>query len=257
MIRKLLKYGLIPLIWLGIWQLVAMKVGEELLLPSPISTVRALWELCKTALFWQTVKTSFLRVLTGILISLGLGIVGGIAAGLLPPVQDFFAPVLAIIRATPVASFIVLLVLWMSRDSVPTVISVLMVLPVIWEGARQGIVSTDRRLLEMAGVYRLPFARKIGRIYVPSVYPYILSAARSSLGMAWKAGIAAEIITMPMTSIGRQIYYSSNNLQTAKMFGWTAAVIILSALVDFGMSFLLKCLERTPGRAASKGGERV
>lgn len=243
MIRKLLKFGLITLIWLGIWQIIAISVGEELLLPSPVSTVRALWELCGTALFWRTLRTSFLRVLTGILISLALGIAGGITAGLLPPFRDFFAPVLAVIRATPVASFIVLLVLWMSRDIVPAVISVLTVLPVVWEGARQGIASTDRRLLEMAGVYRLPLAKKIGRIYVPSVCPYIMSSVRASLGMAWKAGIAAEIITLPMTSIGRQIYYSGNNLQTDRMFGWTVAVILLSVLVDFGMSFLFRCLE--------------
>ncbi len=247
MMRKLLKYSLIALFWLGLWQIVALRVGEELLLPSPISTVKALWELCKTELFWKTVGTSFLRILTGILISLGLGIVGGILAGIFPIIRDLFSPILAVIRATPVASFIVLLVLWMNRDSVPAVISVLMVLPVVWEGVRQGIATTDPKLLEMAKTFRLPFWRKIGRIYVPSVYPYLISATRASLGMAWKAGIAAEIITMPMTSIGRQIYYSSNNLQTAKMFGWTVAVILLSVVVDFGMSFLLRRLEIRKG----------
>lgn len=243
MMRKLVKYSLIALFWLGLWQLIALWVGEELLLPSPIATALALWDLCRTGIFWQTVGTSFLRILIGILISLALGVAGGILAGIFPVIRDIFSPILSVIRATPVASFIVLLVLWMSRDSVPAVISVLMVLPVVWEGVRQGIAETDRGLLEMAKTFRIPFFRKIGRIYIPSVYPYFISATRASLGMAWKAGIAAEIITMPMTSIGRQIYYSSNNLQTAKMFGWTVAVILLSVLVDLGMSFLLRKLE--------------
>ncbi|MGM9681419.1 MAG: ABC transporter permease [Eubacteriales bacterium] len=251
---KPIKYLFVALFWIALWQTVAMAVGEELLFPSPMATLRAFWDLCKTSNFWLTVAISFKRILIGILISMAMGILGGILTGIVPFFRILFEPILSIIRSTPVASFIVLLVLWMSRDSVPTVISVLMVLPVVWSNVQEGILRTDRELLEMAKVFRLPFYKKIVGIYLPSVAPYLASAARSSLGMAWKAGIAAEVIVLPLCSIGRQLYYASNNLETARMFAWTATVILLSMLVDCLMSRLLRRWE-TGSKAAVKGGE--
>lgn len=214
-----------------------------MLFPSPFSTLKAFGTLCATPSFWQTVGVSFLRIFAGIALSLLLGIVCGVISGLIPFFDMLFAPVLSVIRATPVASFIVLIVLWISRDSVPIVISVLMVLPVVWTNVKEGVRNTDRNLLEMAQAYRIPLKKRIKDIYIPSVIPYFLSAARASLGMAWKAGIAAEVIVLPLISIGRQLYYSSNNLETATMFAWTMTVILLSVTVDFGVSFLFRKAE--------------
>ena len=223
-----------------------------MLFPSPFSTLKAFGSLCATSSFWRTVGVSFLRIFTGIAISLLLGIVCGVLSGLIPFFDMLFAPVLSVVRATPVASFIVLVVLWISRDSVPVVISVLMVLPVVWTNVKEGVRNTDRNLLEMAQVYRLSPMKKIKKIYIPSVIPYFLSAARSSLGMAWKAGIAAEVIVLPLISIGRQLYYSSNNLETATMFAWTMTVILLSVAVDFGVSFLFRKAESRRRRSAKE-----
>lgn len=252
--NKAAKYLFAAAFWIAIWQIIAMVVGEELLFPSPMATLRAFLDLCGTSNFWLTVGISFKRIFIGILISMAMGIVGGILTGIAPFFRILFEPILSIIRSTPVASFIVLLVLWMSRDSVPTVISVLMVLPVVWSNVQEGILRTDRELLEMARVFRLPLHKKITGIYLPSVSPYLASAARSSLGMAWKAGIAAEVIVLPLVSIGRQLYFASNNLETARMFAWTATVILLSMLVDALMSLLLKKWESGTNTVV-KGGK--
>lgn len=224
--------------------------------PSPLSTVKAWGKLCSASLFWQAVGASFLRVLAGIAVSLILGVTGGILSGLFPFFNMLFSPVLTVIRATPVASFIVLVVLWIDRNAVPVIIATLMVLPVVWTSVKEGIRNTDRTILEMAQTYRISPFKKVKNIYIPSVLPYFLSAARSSLGMAWKAGIAAEVIVLPLISIGRQLYYSSNNLETATMFAWTATVIILSVLVDFAVSFLFKKAEARVRRRGNVRAEK-
>lgn len=255
--KKALQYCLVGCFWIAVWQIIALIVGEELLFPSPLSTAKAFGALCVTPTFWQAVGTSFLRIFAGILLSLLLGVVGGVLAGLLPPFDALFAPLLSVVRATPVASFIVLVVLWIERDYVPIVISVLMVLPVVWTNVKEGIKNTDHSLLEMAKVYRIPTVKKVKSIYIPSVFPYFLSAARSSLGMAWKAGIAAEVIVLPLVSIGRQLYYSSNNLETATMFAWTATVVLLSVAVDLGVSFLFRKAEERRKKRGDKKEEAV
>lgn len=229
---KTLRILLITFFWIALWQMISVIVGEEILFPSPISTCNALFELCLTPDFWKIIGITCFRILIGVMISSFLGILSGILAGLFQPFEELLSPLLVIIRTAPIASFIVLLVLWLKRSTVPMVIASLIVLPVFYSNAREGIRNTDRKLLEMADAYGMNPGKKMSCIYLPSMKPYLFSAAGSSFGMAWKAGVAAEVIVLPVLSIGRQLYYASNNLETEQVFAWTAAVIILSLLMD-------------------------
>ncbi len=232
MIKKIFKYTVIAAIWLGIWQIIATVVDQELLLPSPLSVVIRLGEFLITPSFYETVALSLLRVLVGMLCGIAIGIAGGLLCALFKPAKSFFAPMLAIIKSTPVASFIILLVLWLSKDITPTVISAIMVLPIVWANIETGIGETDRALIEMSKMYGMSKMSRVGAIYIPTVYPYFLSSMRSSLGMSWKAGIAAEVLLQPLISIGKQIFESKYMLETTDLFAWTAVVVILSVIIE-------------------------
>jgi len=242
------------LFWVALWQILSMVIGEELLFPSPVATLRELFKLMKDASFYKNIGTTFWRILAGAVCAGILGALIGLFSGLFAPFSDLFAPFMTVIRSTPVASFIVLLVLWMKRSDVPMVIAGLMVLPVFYSNARKGIEETDPKLLQMADAFHLSMLRKLTHIYLPNTLPYMSSAAASSFGLAWKAGVAAEVIVLPVISIGRQLYYSSNNLETARMFAWTLAVILLSLLMDGLMALLFKT--RSPKKDAPGNVQR-
>ncbi len=232
MIKKIIRYTVTAVIWLLIWQITAVIVDQELLFPAPLAVLIRLCELLITASFYKTVGLSLVRVLSGMLAGMAVGILGGVLSALSRSAKDFFSPMLAIIKSTPVASFIILLVLWLSRDITPVVISAIMVLPVVWANVETGIAETDKALLEMSKMYGFSRRKSITDIYVPSTYPYFLSAMRSSLGMAWKAGIAAEVLLQPLISIGKQIFESKYMLETTDLFAWTVVVIILSVIIE-------------------------
>ena len=149
-------------------------------------------------------------------------------------------------RATPVASFAILVLIWLDRDFVPVLICVMMVLPVIWNSVESGIRMTDAQLLEMAKVYRLPRLRVLRRIWIPAVLPYFRAACSSALGLGWKAGIAAEVLTVPKASIGRMISESKLYLMTEDLFAWTLTVVILSLLLQ---RIMLRLLQGRAGHA--------
>ncbi len=232
MIKKILKYSLITLIWLGVWQLTAMAVGQELLFPTPIAVAKRLFELCLTADFYRTIAHSCLRILTGMVIGTVIGALGGLLTAFSRTARDFFAPILAVVKATPVASFIILLVLYISRDLTPLIIALMMVTPIVWAGVETGILNTDKSLVEMARVYKMSRGDKIKHIFLPSIAPYFLAALKSSLGMAWKAGIAAEVLLQPLISIGKMIFDSKILLETTDLFAWTVVVVILSVIIE-------------------------
>lgn len=253
MIKKFCKYTAISLLWLGIWQIVSMMIGKELLFPSPVAVAVRLFELMLTSDFYLTVGLSLFRILVGMLIGTFLGALGGLLTAFSRIARDIFAPLLAVVKSTPVASFIILMVLWISRDVTPLIIALMMVTPVVWTNVETGILNTDKNLLEMAKVYKMPRTATVRNIYLPSISPYFLASLKASLGMAWKAGIAAEVLLQPIISIGKMISDSKILLETTDLFAWTVVVVILSVIIEKAMVLILKkALKNTP--TEKKGG---
>ncbi len=238
------KWSYLPLallFWVGLWWLLAAVFNTPLLLPTPWAVVLALWRLMCTALFWKSVVISLLRILLGIVLAL----VGGTLLALLTFKSAFFhhlfSPVLTLFKATPVASVIFLVLLWIGRDRVPLFIAFVMALPIVWSNVREGLLQTDKRLLEMAALFGVSQKDQLRYIRIPSLFPYFLAACRSAIALAWKAGIAAEVLCVPKDSIGRAIYEGKQYLLTDELFAWTLVVILISALVEWGA---LKLLEK-------------
>ena len=219
-------------VWLLLWQLASMAVGLPLLLPSPLAVLLRLGQLCTGADFWLTVASSLLRILLGFL----LGVLFGTAlAGLcwrFRLIDVLARPLLGVLKSTPVASFIILALVWVKTSWLATVISFIMVLPLIYANVREGIDSADRQLLEMAQVFRLSRRKTFRYCYLPAILPFFLSAVSSALGFAWKSGIAAEVLGRPARAIGSQIYDSKIYLETPDLFAWTLVVILLSVLLE-------------------------
>ena len=169
------------------------------------------------------------------------------------PLRTILTPAISAVKSTPVASFIILALLWLERDSLPVFITALIVIPIVWGNVSEGIGSVDGKLVEVAKVYRLSLPKRIFRLYVPSVAPYFMAACKSSLGLAWKAGIAAEILATPDHSIGKELYFSKTYLETDSLFAWTLVVIVLSLLIEKLLVFGLNRLGQR-FHVLSKGG---
>lgn len=240
--RRIGRVLLPVLFWLGVWQLTAAAVGQELLLPGPAAVGRRLLELAAGAVFWQTALASLLRIFGGLLLGVALGaLLAGLTAWV--PLLDWvLTPAVKVVRATPVASFILLVYLWVERGRVPGLISALMVLPVVWGNVTRGIAETDPQLLELARAYGFGRGRTLRRIYIPSVLPYFASGCRTALGLAWKAGVAAEVLCQPRLAIGTQVYRAKITLETPDLFAWTAVVIALSFLLEYALGLLFRRL---------------
>ena len=168
------------LFWIAIWQFASMYLKQEILLASPVSVVRKLFELIFSGNFWQSVGFSFVRIVTGFLLAVLLGIFLAVWAYWSKTVEILTAPVIAVVKSTPVASFIILCLIWIPSKNLSVFISFLMVLPVIYTNILEGIRQTDRKILEMAKVFRVNLRRQIRYIYVSQVLPYFLSACRIS-----------------------------------------------------------------------------
>ena len=218
--------------WLAVWALAALWAGRELILPGPAVVLRRLAVLAGTGAFWQTAAASLGRILAGLV----WGTAAGCAlAGLTAAFRwadTLFSPAIRVVRATPVASFILLVLLWTARGAVPVVISGLMVLPVVWDNVSRGLRQRDPELMELARAYRFSRFKTAHLILLPAVRPHFFSAMTNAVGLAWKSGVAAEVLCLPRPAIGTQIYNTKLYLETADLFAWTMTVILLSLALE-------------------------
>lgn len=223
--------------WLIVWQLAAMALHAEyphgaLLLPSPVSSLARLWTLAGTAVFWRAIGTSSMHILGGFLLSCALAVVLAALSARFSRVKELLAPLVAAVKTVPVASFIILALIWLSSRTLPLFIAALMVFPPVYLNVLEGIRRTDASLLEMARVFRVPFSRTLRGVYLPQVLPYFRSAVSAALGLCWKAGTAAEVIALSSGSIGEKLYNAKIYFQTADLFAWTAAIVLISAAFE-------------------------
>lgn len=238
-ILRLLKTPLVLLVWLAVWYAASETVGMELLVPSPEAVFDSFLELIKEKEFYLSCFNSLYKVILGWGIGSLAGVLLGILTSLSSVIKAFFEPVLHLIKATPVASFIVLSLVLMSSKSVPVFTCALISVPIVWANVSEGISSPDKKLVEMADFFNMPVRKKINDIYIPAVLPYFSAAAKTAMGLSWKAGIAAEVICTPSDTIGAGIQNAKIYLETPSLFAWTATVIILSVLLEKLLGLIL------------------
>lgn len=225
--------------WLAAWQLASVAVGSRVVLVGPAEVARRLAELVLEADFWVSVGLSLGRVATGF----GLAVVAGVAlaawASRSRVVEGLLAPLVGAVKAAPVASFVVLLLMWVSSRRLSVAVSFLMAFPILYTNVLAGVRQTDPALLEMADVFGVSGWARVRTVYAAQVVPYLRAGLSLAMGLSWKSGIAAEVIGLPAPSIGIHLYDAKVYLDTPDLLAWTVVIVALSVGLEALLGRLL------------------
>lgn len=226
--------------WVALWYVAALVTGQELLVPTPLKTVDVLFEFVSKGSFWSAVLLSTLRIISGFLLGVLIGVLGGISSVKSKLFDALTSPILRIARAVPVVSFILLAYVWIKTNFIPVFITALMVAPIIWATVAVSIKGIDKSLVEMGKVFRLSKKDIFFKIKFPQVAPAFVSACLTTLGLAWKSGVAAEVLCYPERSLGRLLHNASTYLETAETFALTLVVVVISLALESLVKFFAK-----------------
>lgn len=237
------KYGfriLAICFWLFLWEIVSRLINQEILLVSPVNVLITLLQFIKTLSFWQTILFSFVRIVSGFFLAFIVGTILAVISYNSRIFKELFDPLFQVIKAIPVASFIILALVWIKVGNLSVLISFFMVVPIVYINVQQGLKSADEKLLQMARVFRIKKLQKIKAIYIPAILPHYISAISVGMGFAWKSGIAAEVIGVPAGSIGEKLYESKLYLMTNELFAWTVVIIVVSVVFEKTVMLFIK-----------------
>ena len=237
------------LLALVVWQGVSMLVGMDMLLASPVKVMERLGTIWREKDFLSTVLFSMGRIFGGFLLAFVTGIGLALLAGRFRTVEILLWPYVVTIKSVPIASFIILCLIWFSYTQMTVFIAFLIAFPVIYTNVLHGIRSTDPQLLEMAALYRVRGIRKLFYVEMPGIMPFLTSACSVAIGMAWKAGVAAEVIGVINGSIGQKLYDAKIYFQNADLLSWTLIIILLSVAGEKAFVWMIRFLY---GRAVKR-----
>lgn len=227
---------------LAVWQAAALLLDQKILMVSPLTVLVRLTTIWREPGFAASLWFSFSRIVGGFVLALAVGIVLAVLAGRFRVFEIFLWPFMITIKSVPVASFIVIALIWLSSSQLSVFISFLMVLPIVYTNVLGGIRSTDPKMTEMAAVFRIPGGRRLLYLWLPQIKPFLLSACSVALGLSWKAGIAAEIIGIPDGSVGEALYNAKVYLNTVDLFAWTVIIVVISIVFEkLFMAALRRC----------------
>lgn len=237
-IKKAAYAALALVFWMALWQIAAMYIGKEVILPTPLRVGERFLALAQTAPFWRATALSLLRITGGYALGVAAGVLLGAAMYFAKPIRILFSPFLTVVKTTPVASFILIAYFIITDTAIPVFITFLMVLPMMAASVFTSLCGTDPALLEMTRVYRFSFGKTLRTLYLPTVLPHFVGQALTALGMGWKAGIAAEVLCTPRDSIGKYLYDAKVHIETVDTFAYTLLVVLISLVLEKVLSTL-------------------
>ncbi len=252
-LKKIIKTVLIATFWILIWEAASRLVSKNndlmlLILPSPFTVLKKWTELAFTTPFIKAELLTLARIFTGFIFGVVLGFFIGILTHIFNLVYSLLSPVLKIIRAVPVVAIIILMYLFFSSSTLPIIIVCLMVLPLVWQTVHDGLQNTDKSLLEMSKVFSLSNSKTLFNVKLPSIMPSLITSCVNALGLAWKSGVAAEVICLPNISLGTMLWHSKGSIDFDEVYAVTLTVVVLSIIIEILLKYLCnKYLARNGG----------
>ena len=234
-------YIVLPIIfWLIVWEIAALLVNRSYFLPTVEKTFSALFNILSSITFYKVVLFTILRVIAGLTIGILFAILFAALACKFKAARAIISPMISVMKSTPVATLIILLWLFVSGNDLPILISVLMVMPIVWQNLVDGYETIDKNLVEVCAVFEFSFLKRLKYLIFPSLLKYFIPSLITAVGLAWKSEIAAEIIAYTKNSIGQYINDANYMYDSASVFAWTLVIIVLSISLEFLTKRLLR-----------------
>lgn len=242
------KRALAIIAWLVIWQLIAVALGNPWLLSGPVETAQTWGQLVLTASFWQAIASSIARIAIGYGIAFVAGCVLGYLAAKLPGLRTFLKPAILVVKSAPVVCVIALLLVAAGSHVTTAIVVGLVVFPQFYHAVMEAALARDSEVDKVLDVFGVPAMRRALCVELVAFGTSVRAATATAAGLAWKSGVAAELIGLPGISIGEGVYLAKISLDSASIIAWTATVIVLSWLSEKFLVKLVDAIVKLPRR---------
>lgn len=228
--NKVINNILYPVVSIGIalvlWSVVAWLYDEPLILPDIASVISELWTLLGKGSTYASIASTTVRTIACYVLSCILAGALAICSCLCSVFRRLLSPIITIISAVPVVAIILIIVIFVPSAISPVLVALLVVMPIMYNSFVAGIGSM-RPQIDMAKVYNVPTCSVVRYIHMPTVLPLIVEHSKTTLVLALKVVVSAEVLAYTVSSIGSGMYSARLNIATAQLLAWTMLCLLL------------------------------
>lgn len=231
---------------LVVWWIAYLAAGNELIVPPVSNSMGKVWEMLGKSWFWKCFFSTFLRVLFAFSLSFVLAAIFAVIAYLLPSFGLFLSPIMAALRSLPVLAVTLILLIVFGAGGAPVIVAFLSLFPTLYTGILAALSGIDKNLLDVGRVYGASVKKRVFRVYLPLIAPYILREGAGALSFALKLVVSAEVVANTAKSLGGMMQESQAYMDLPQLF----ALVVVTFVVAL-------CLELIGNFIAEKIGKRV
>lgn len=225
---------------LGIWQGFSLLINKEVILPLPLVVLNKMFDLILQKDFYLAIFSTIIRVIISFVIALILGTILGIFSGLNKKVNDYLSPIISLLQTIPQIAYILILLVWFKSLTALIIIVLLMLIPVFYNNAVNGIKNIQPELKDVINLYHHSFSFNLIHVYIPLIKGYIISAIETCLPLSLKIGVMAEIFVSSSFGIGKQLYLARVQIDMVSIFAWTIWMIIIINTINYLTNLIIK-----------------
>jgi NitT/TauT family transport system permease protein len=230
--------------FIGLWQLIAVKINNDIFLPTIGQVIEAVDSIIKSNNFLEIIISSFYRAILSYIFAIVFSMILGVLGIVCPFFKYLMEPVNSFGKTIPTMVLVVLSLIWFDKERTPFIVGFVIVFPILYEGIRNNLMQIDRKVMDMTKIYEVSLVDKIGKIYLPVMKFYFMSIFVSTFSLTFKVIIAGEVYGQPKFGIGSQIQIEKVNFNTPGIFGWIVIIVIISIVLEVINKLLKKKIYR-------------
>lgn len=221
-----------------IWLLLSKIINSSLILPSPVSSAKEILHFFKDSSFYLSLLFTTLRALLAFIISL-------IASFLLvflvlnPNIKKAIDLIVSILRGIPTMAIILILIIWMKPSVTPVIVSMLALIPILYEELTTICLSFKDEYSPVISVYELK-RTKIIKLFFKEKIASILDFSSSGIGYSLKLVISSEALSLAYYGLGSIMQFSKIYLEMERLFALAIIAVILGIILQLIVKLIKK-----------------
>ncbi|MBP5446159.1 MAG: ABC transporter permease subunit [Acholeplasmatales bacterium] len=222
------------------WLILSVTINNEFAVPKIDKTTNALAHLLSDGRTYNILGRTILKIVIAISISFIVSLALVILSTLSRKFKAFIAPIITLLKTVPVVVVILLFLFLFSRNSTPIYVSLLVIMPIMYEALLNGINNIDDSIINETKMLSKTNLFILRKVYIPLTKPYIMLSILQSVGLGLKAMVMAELIAQTKNSIGYEMGEYRSFLDMEYIFAWGILMISIVIIVEIFIRKLKK-----------------
>jgi NitT/TauT family transport system permease protein len=223
-------------IWLSyalIWELVARWVNRSIILPSFSGVVLTMGQQALGTELWVALWLTLGRVVVGATIALVLALALSVTAERFEAIKPWLHPIILITKTIPNITYILLVLIWFSRETTVTVITLFILFPVLYSHLSSAIDTIMPVYLDLSRLYPERFVHRVRYVILPLIVPHIWAGVQTAIALGFKVGVMAELLGQVQPGLGYLMHLARQNVDTVARFAYTGWMILVVYIIEF------------------------